>query len=41
MKKKKKKKKNEHTVTPETVLCFTYMDKNMDSVKTFDVAIKL
>ena len=39
--KKKKKKKNEHTVTPETVLCFTYMDKNMDSVKTFDVAIKL
>ena len=34
-------KKIEYPLAAETVLCFTYMDDNMDLVKTCDEAIKL
>ena len=36
-----KKNKNEYPLAAETVLCSTYMDDSMDSVKTCDEAIKL
>ena len=36
-----KKNKNEYPLAAEIVLCSTYMDDSMDSVKTCDEAIKL
>ena len=36
-----KKNKNEYPLAAETVLCSTYMDDSMDSVKTCDEGIKL
>ena len=36
-----KKNKNEYPLATETVLCATYMDDSMDSVKTSNEVIKL
>ena len=36
-----KKNKHEYPLAAEIVLCSTYMDDSMDSVKTCDEAIKL